>query len=103
MAKQKCAKCSIFGCTVQHIVLHKLPASEDLSVQWLHFIYDGNVPAKVGKSVFVCTNHFVSDSIVNLGQYNAGLSQKLLLKGGAVPTVCGETAKEETVHIFKFV
>ena len=47
-------KCAVGGCTVEHSVLHKLPASED-------FIYEANVPDKVSKRVFVCSHHFASD------------------------------------------
>ncbi|XP_051269263.1 uncharacterized protein LOC127370858 [Dicentrarchus labrax] len=88
--------CSVVGCRLQHRALHTLPASEELRLQWIHFIYDGKVPVPVGKKPIVCANHFLSDCFQNLGQYNAGLAAKLLLKEGAVPTVRGPTAGEDT-------
>ncbi|KAG7513654.1 hypothetical protein JOB18_013274 [Solea senegalensis] len=89
-------KFAVRGCTADHTVLHKLPASGDVRVQWVHFMYEADVPDKVSKRVFVCSHHFASDCFVNLGQYNSGLSRRLKLKRGSVPTLRGETAVEQT-------
>ncbi|XP_058486000.1 uncharacterized protein LOC131459881 isoform X1 [Solea solea] len=89
-------KCAVRGCTADHTVLHKLPASGDVRVQWVHFMYEADVPDKVSKRVFVCSHHFASDCFVNLGQYNSGLSRRLKLKMGSVPTLRRETAVEQT-------
>ena len=53
-AKQSC---SVVGCTNPDVSLHRLPTKEDVRAKWLHFIYQGKVPASVGKGV-VCANHF---------------------------------------------
>ncbi|XP_051255127.1 uncharacterized protein LOC127362901 [Dicentrarchus labrax] len=95
--------CSVLGCTTQHSTIHSLPASEDLLVQWIHFIYDGNVPARVGKRLYVCANHFLTDCFQNLGQVNAGLAKRLLLVEGAVPTVRGSTVEEVTASTSRLV
>uniref|UniRef100_A0A8P4G5H1 THAP-type domain-containing protein n=1 Tax=Dicentrarchus labrax TaxID=13489 RepID=A0A8P4G5H1_DICLA len=80
----------------QHKSVHTIPVSEEIRVQWINFIYNGNVPARVGKKLLVCANHFTSDCFKNLGQYSTGLAQKLLLIEGAVPTIRCKTTDTET-------
>lgn len=72
-------KCSVHGCTEQHKSLHLLPAQESRRTAWVHFIFDGHIPAKVGKNLTVCANHFTADCFENLGQYTAGLASRLWL------------------------
>nr|XP_057945563.1 uncharacterized protein LOC131139718 [Doryrhamphus excisus] len=79
--------CSVVGCTDRHRSLHRVPNTKDVRAKWIHFIYDGNVPASFGKSLFVCANHFTADCFSNLGQYDAGLALRLSVKDGSVPTV----------------
>ncbi|XP_041916195.1 uncharacterized protein LOC121680718 [Alosa sapidissima] len=92
-------KCCVVGCTEQHKSLHFLPAKDDRRTEWLHFIFDGHVPATVGKNLVVCANHFKADCFENLGQYTAGLANKLRLTEGSVPTVRGRSQEER--HVFR--
>ena len=78
------------------------PASEDTRLKWIDFIYEGNLPARVGKYLLVCANHFELERFINLGQYNAGLAGRLILKGGSVPSIRRRTEDEGNVSIFVF-
>ena len=49
-------RCSVVGCTDQHKCLHVTPASEDTRLKWIDFIYEGNLPARVGKYLLVCAS-----------------------------------------------
>ena len=70
---------SVVGCSDKHKSLHKTRISEDLRREWIKFIFDGKVPAMVGKNLSVCVKHFDMDCFHNLGQYKAGLAAKLFL------------------------
>ncbi|KAL7398437.1 hypothetical protein ABVT39_010016 [Epinephelus coioides] len=59
---------------------------------------EGNVPASVSKSVFVCANHFTTDCFSNEGQYKAGLATRLFLKDGSIPTVRGDATDEVIIY-----
>ncbi|XP_031429046.1 uncharacterized protein LOC105898184 isoform X2 [Clupea harengus] len=87
-------RCSVVGCTDQHKCLHVTPASEDTREKWIYFIFEGNVPSRVGKYLLVCSNHFESDCFINLGQYTAGLAGRLILKGGSLPSIRRRTEDE---------
>uniref|UniRef100_A0A1A8L6I3 Zgc:123060 n=2 Tax=Nothobranchius pienaari TaxID=704102 RepID=A0A1A8L6I3_9TELE len=88
-------KCCIAGCKEQNKCLHILPTTKTLRrTAWLSFIFDGDIPATIGKNLAVCANHFEADCFVNLGQYRAGLASKLLLTERAVPTLRGKSAEE---------
>ena len=50
----------------------------------------------------MCANHFESDCFTNLGQYDAGLSTRLALKGGSVSSIRRNTADEENVKCKKY-
>ncbi|XP_041938207.1 uncharacterized protein LOC121699817 isoform X2 [Alosa sapidissima] len=89
------AKCSVVGCTKEHKTLHRVPAEEDRRAAWIEFIFDGNIPATVGKKLFVCANHFETDCFANYVQYKAELAGKLVLNDGAVPTLREIPADEE--------
>lgn len=88
MNKLKC-KCSVVGCIRQHNSLHRPPLSGPLRNEWLHFIFDGNIPESVGKVLFVCANHFKKECFTNLRQYQDGFAQRLKLIEGSVPSVYG--------------
>ena len=49
------ANCSVVGCINQHKCLYSVPAREQQKRQWLHFIFNVNVPAAVRVSVCVLT------------------------------------------------
>ncbi|KAK7898511.1 hypothetical protein WMY93_019364 [Mugilogobius chulae] len=81
------SKCSVELCTHMHNCLHRVPATEPLRSEWIHFIFRGNLPFHVGKTLFVCSNHFEVECFCNFRQYSEGFSQRLRLKEGAVPTI----------------
>uniref|UniRef100_A0A8C5FP91 THAP-type domain-containing protein n=1 Tax=Gadus morhua TaxID=8049 RepID=A0A8C5FP91_GADMO len=78
-------RCSVVGCMDVHKSLHRVP--EDERATWIDFIFEGEVPAIVGKNLLVCANHFTTDCFSNLGQYTEGLAVKL-------PTLHGIPASE---------
>ncbi|XP_056436414.1 uncharacterized protein LOC130373810 [Gadus chalcogrammus] len=78
---------SVFGCTNEHKSLYFVPSSEPLKNQWVNFIVSGNAP--------VCAKHFTDDCFLNLGQYRAGLAQRLRIKSGSVPTLHGSATNLE--------
>ena len=80
MSKHK-EKCAVVVCKDQPKTLHRLPAAEDKRAAWIEFIFEGNVPAEVGKKLLVCANHFDADCFNNLGQYKARRVGRHLLKG----------------------
>uniref|UniRef100_A0A1A8AHH8 Si:dkeyp-30e7.2 n=1 Tax=Nothobranchius furzeri TaxID=105023 RepID=A0A1A8AHH8_NOTFU len=82
-------KCSISGCTDPHECLHRPPASEEVRIAWLNFIFHGNVPSSVRKVLFVCAKHFKDECFTNLRQYREGLAERLRLIEGSVPTEYG--------------
>lgn len=97
--RAKHGNCSVVGYTDQHKSLHRPPTSEDRRAEWIKLIFDGNVPAAVGKNLYVCANYIVSDCFTNLGQYNAGFATKCFLKEESIPT--NKTADEGNVSIKK--
>src|SRR4029434_140618 len=76
----KSSRCAVVGCTEPHRSIHHVPASEETRAKWIDFIFEGNVPERIGKILFVCANHFELDCFTNLGQYNAGLATRLTLQ-----------------------
>lgn len=101
MSQRWYAKCSVVGCKKPHSSLHRLPVSEEQKLQWINFIYDGSVPTTLGKSLFVCANHFTKECLSNWGQYISGHAVRLILKDGSIPTFRGY-ADEENVSILGF-
>ncbi|KAF4115525.1 hypothetical protein G5714_003014 [Onychostoma macrolepis] len=97
MSVSKSHSC-VFGCPIEHRSLHRLPSSEPLRTLWLKFIFQGNVPENVGKFLYVCTNHFTPDCLTNQGQFNAGFSQRLLLKEGSIPTIPARKSDKVSTH-----
>ena len=61
------ANCSLVGCKTRKC-LYSVTATEQQKRQWLHFIFNDNVPAAVGVSLYVCANHFTSDCFSDEGQ-----------------------------------
>ncbi|XP_048053344.1 E3 ubiquitin-protein ligase TRIM39-like isoform X2 [Megalobrama amblycephala] len=53
-------------------------------------------PQPYSPKVRLCAEHFTKDSFLNLGEYNAGYTQRLLLKNGAVPTLVGQSGASES-------
>ncbi|XP_031418465.1 uncharacterized protein LOC105908557 isoform X2 [Clupea harengus] len=87
MQQTKPSRCAVVGCTDPHRSIHHVPASEETKAKWMDFIFEGNVPERIGKILFVCANHFELDCFTNLGQYNAGLATRLTLHAGSVPSI----------------
>ncbi|XP_072557246.1 uncharacterized protein [Paramormyrops kingsleyae] len=69
--------------------LYVLPKAEPQRTRWLKFIF-ATVPSTV-PNVSLCARHFTEDCFKNRKQFDAGFSQLLVMKNGAVPTVCGPT------------
>ena len=91
-------KCTVRGCTNEEKSLFSLPSSEPLKMQWLNFIYSGDIPTHLPKNVNVCAKHFSDVCFHNLGQYRGGFAQNLKLKTGSIPTLHGSTAIEQVSH-----
>ncbi len=68
--RAKHGSCSVFGCTNEHRSIFVVPSSEPMKKLWVHFIFSGNAPTTLPK-------HFTDDSFLNLGQYKAGLAERL--------------------------
>ncbi|XP_035038595.1 uncharacterized protein LOC118124661 [Hippoglossus stenolepis] len=92
MKPVKYSRCAVVGCTDPHRSLHHVPASEGPRAKWIHFVFDGNVPERIGKSLFVCASHFELDCFNNLGQYNSGLAKRLTLQAESVPSLRRSTS-----------
>src|SRR4029434_7293798 len=97
--KMKSSRCAVVGCTDPHRSIHLLPISQGTRAKWIDFIFEGNVPERIGKILFVCANHFELDCFANLGEYNAGLATRLTLQAGSVPSIRRST-DEAIVSIF---
>src|SRR4029434_10184201 len=100
MQQTKSSRCVVVGCTDPQRSIHHVPASEETRVKWMDFIFEGNVPERIGKILFVCANHYELDCFTNLGQYNSGLARRLTLQARSVPSICRST-DEGIVSIFK--
>ena len=90
-------RCSVDGCMDVHKSLHRVP--EDERATWIDFIFEGEVPAIVGKNLLVCANHFTTDCFSNFGQYTEGLAVKLYLYEGSLSILRGIPADEGHVSI----
>lgn len=69
--------------------LHGLPKEDELKTRWLKFIFT-TLPADYNPNLSLCSLHFTEDCFLNLAQFNAGYSKRLVLKDGAVPTLLGQ-------------
>ncbi|XP_056444421.1 uncharacterized protein LOC130381025 [Gadus chalcogrammus] len=85
--RAKHGSCSVFECSNEHKTVFLVPSSEPLKNQWINFIVSGNAS--------VCAKHFTDDCFLNLGQYRAGLAQRLRIKSGSVPTLHGSATNLE--------
>ena len=79
--------CSVPGCTGNADTFYSLPKEPNTRRAWLMFVYE-KIPVKFDTQLFICSNHFTKDSFEKLGLYKSGFAKLLLLKRGAVPTVC---------------
>jgi len=84
--------------------LFGLPRTDGIRDQWLQFIYNA-VPQRYNPKVRLCSAHFTKDSFLNLGEYNAGYTQRLLLKNGAVPTLVRQygASSSKLVSMFAYL
>ncbi|XP_073693963.1 uncharacterized protein [Garra rufa] len=79
-------KCYVPGCAGDVTTFHSLPTEKSCKQAWLMFIYN-RIPKHFNSKLLVCSAHFTMDSFSNLGQYQAGFAQRLMLKKGMVPTI----------------
>ena len=91
--RAKHCSCSVFGCINQNKSIFLVPSSDSLRNQYFNFIFSGNVPTQLPKVLHVCAKHFTDDCFLNLGQYRAGLAQRLKIKSGSLPTLLGSASK----------
>lgn len=83
MSSAKWRKC-VFGCE-SFRSLFSLPREEPTRQKWEEFIFGS--ARHSGQQLFVCDRHFREDCLANLGPYRSGLSGRLNLQAGAVPTI----------------
>lgn len=74
----------ILQCDGEHAV-YPLPRGDEKD-QWLRFIFN-TVPTQYNPYLLLCALHFTQDCFLNWTQFYCGLSKRLLLKDGAVPTL----------------
>ncbi len=69
------------------------------------FHFRRKCPGKSCKVLYVCANHFTPDCLTNKGQFNAGFSQRLILKEGSIPALHEQTSAPDKVsrHASYFV
>ena len=79
-------KRSVPACTGNADTFQSLP-KEPITRWAVIFVYE-KIPVQFHPQLHICSNHFTEDSFENLGQCKAGFAMKLLLKRGAVPTLC---------------
>ncbi|XP_046874702.1 zinc finger MYM-type protein 4 isoform X3 [Hypomesus transpacificus] len=96
--RAKHCSCSVFGCINENQNLFLVPSSDSLRNQYFNFIFSGNVPTQLPKVLHVCAKHFTDDCFLNLGQYRAGLAQRLKIKSGSLPTLLGSASKLGQEH-----
>ncbi|XP_061742951.1 RISC-loading complex subunit tarbp2 isoform X2 [Nerophis ophidion] len=88
MSPRKC----FFGCEGK-VNLFAFPKVEGIKKKWLTLLFPEQ--QKKNSSAFVCLRHFTRDCFVNMGQFEAGLAGKLLLKDDAFPTILGRMEESE--------
>ncbi|XP_058606125.1 uncharacterized protein LOC131523619 isoform X2 [Onychostoma macrolepis] len=84
----------VFRCERKN-TLFGLPKEDTRRNLWLSFIYN-TVPEQYNANIRVCAAHFTEDSFLNLGEYKAGCTQRLLLKSGAIPTLQGQSGASDS-------
>lgn len=82
--------------------LFQPPAPEDLWIQWITFIFDGEMPKTAPKMLYVCANHFTEDCFLNAGQYRAGFARTLKIDKRSVPTIRKQSPPLQGVSIYDF-
>ena len=80
--------CSNSSNKEQGISIHKFLAIEDSArQQWIRFVRTKRAEWKPTDSSVLCSRHFTPSCFENWSQVKAGLSSKLLLIEGSVPTL----------------
>uniref|UniRef100_A0A3Q3I9R1 THAP domain-containing protein 1 n=1 Tax=Monopterus albus TaxID=43700 RepID=A0A3Q3I9R1_MONAL len=90
MSRRKC----VFGCDGT-LNLFSFPKDPAIKGQWMKFVFRGQQRSCV--NVLVCSRHFMDGYFTNKAQYDAGFSDRLKLKVGAVPTLEGHESKPHAV------
>ncbi|KAK7912855.1 hypothetical protein WMY93_013066 [Mugilogobius chulae] len=78
-------KC-VFGCDDSN-TLFNLPKEETTREAWLDFVYGDPKQKHYTKNLFICDRHFEDDCLVNKAMFQSGLSNRLMLRPGSVPTI----------------
>jgi len=81
MSRRRCF-CQCAG----NLPLFSLPKEYKLRNTWLQFVFP-TIPQQFNSNIYLCALHFMDDCFLNLSQYTAGFSKRLMLKDGAVPTL----------------
>uniref|UniRef100_A0A8C6TZN7 THAP-type domain-containing protein n=1 Tax=Neogobius melanostomus TaxID=47308 RepID=A0A8C6TZN7_9GOBI len=87
---RKTRKCA-FGCE-SHRALFSLPKDEPTRQKWLEFL--SGIPHLTSVNSHLCDRHFTDSCLANLGLYLSGLTTRLALITGAIPTVRASTSEE---------
>ncbi len=90
-------KCYVPGCAGNVTTFHTLPSEKTCQQAWLMFIYN-RIPQQFNSRLLVCSAHFTSDAFANLGQFQAGFSQRLYLKKGAIPTLIAPAVSSDFIN-----
>lgn len=85
-----------FGAKAQRLL-----KTDKITNHWLLFIYNA-VNEQYKRNICLCTAHLTEDSLLNLVEYKAGYTQRLLLKSGAIPTLLEQSCASESENVSMF-
>ncbi len=71
-----------------------LPSDPNIRKKWINFILNED-PDRVSKNLVLCSLNFTADSFTNKAQFDAGFSERLKLKDGAVLTILDVTVMSQ--------
>ncbi|XP_028847432.1 transcription factor Sp3a isoform X2 [Denticeps clupeoides] len=96
--RAKHGSCSVLRCKDEHKCIFLVPSHKPLKNQWVDFIFSGEAPTQLPKSLYVCARHFADDCFLNLGQYRAGFAERLKIRSGSVPTLPGQASTSFSIQ-----